>query len=277
MHNPNVYQYQNYRVFLKDMFEYRMKSNKLFSHKYFAKKAGLQGYNILSLLINGKINLSEENMKKVAKGFGLKVREKSHFENLVHMNQAQTHEEKNSYFIKMCSANGFIKVHKIEKSKFDYFTNWYTLAIREVLLFGDRRYEAEDIVKILNPKITVEQAGDSIRLLQDLGLINKDNDGKWVKVDCAVSTGPEIRSLAITNYHLNMLQMTQDVICTIDDNEPQKNCFTMGIKASSIKKVKERIVEFRQEMLAMVCDEVDLDEAIQINIQAFPLTEKLNP
>ncbi|NLD37291.1 MAG: TIGR02147 family protein [Desulfatiglans sp.] len=81
--------------------------------------------NFLKLIIDGKRNLSNEGTGKVAKGFEFKKQEREYFENLVFMNQASSHDDKDYYYKKMMTVNGYLKSHKIDKAGYAYFSKWY--------------------------------------------------------------------------------------------------------------------------------------------------------
>ena len=101
MKYPVIFDYLDYRAFLRDMFKYRKQQAKHFSYRFFARKSGFKSPNFLKLVTDGDRNLSYESITKVAKGFSLKKQEQEYFEYLVLMNQAGTHDEKNRYYIKM--------------------------------------------------------------------------------------------------------------------------------------------------------------------------------
>ena len=76
MEYPIVYDYSDYRAFLKDMYLFRKQHTKYFSYRAFANKAGFAAPNFLKLVTSGQRNLTNESIAKVAKGFGLKKRER---------------------------------------------------------------------------------------------------------------------------------------------------------------------------------------------------------
>ena len=75
MRKPLVFEYLDYRSFLKDMYAYRKRRDPVFSYRYFSGKAGFASPNFLKLVIDGQRNLSHTSMLKIAKGFGLKGNE----------------------------------------------------------------------------------------------------------------------------------------------------------------------------------------------------------
>jgi cell division protein FtsW (lipid II flippase) len=56
---PDVLQYTNFRVYLRDYYEFKKKTLPAFSLRYFAEKAGLSSHAHLKLTIDGKRNITK--------------------------------------------------------------------------------------------------------------------------------------------------------------------------------------------------------------------------
>lgn len=85
MERPKIFDYHDYRIFLKDFFDYSKEKNGKFSFRFFAQRAGFNSGSILKLVIDGKKNLTNESINKISNGFKLKKREYEFFEKLVFM------------------------------------------------------------------------------------------------------------------------------------------------------------------------------------------------
>lgn len=271
---PNIFDYLDYRSFLSDMFNYKKQRNHHFSYRVFAAKAGFSSPNFLKLVTTGKRNLTNESIGKIAKGFDLNKQEREFFENLVFLNQASSYDEKDHYYKKMISINGFLKFHKLDKSCYTYFSKWYYPAIREIAVFGDRNLNPEDIAELLNPSIAVKEVEKALILLQELGLLRKNEDGSWEQTDKVVITESEVQSLVIANYHKEMMKMAMESIERHPSHERDISAVILSVKKEKFKELKERIIAFREELLKLSCeDDEESDQVIQINFQAFPLTK----
>lgn len=273
MDRPVVYDYLQYRAYLKDMFEYKKATHDFFSYRFFAKEAGFASPNYLKLVTDGQRSLTNTSIEKIAKGFELKKQEREFFEYLVFMNQASTHDEQNRYYRKMLSIKGYTNTHRLEKASYDYFAKWYYPAIREIITFRDHRFTPEQIADRLNPEITPKEAEKALRLLLELKLIEKDSDGRWQQCDKIVSTGPEVKSLAIANYHKEMLKLASDAIERYLSEERDITAITLSVKRETLVDIKARIASFRRELLELASNDEDSDQIYQINFQVFPLTK----
>ncbi|MGD9159987.1 MAG: TIGR02147 family protein [Desulfobacteraceae bacterium] len=274
---PDIFDYLDYRTFLRDIFNYKKLKNHRYSYRVFSGKAGFSSPNFLKLVIDGQRNLTNESIGKIAKGFGLKKQERDFFESLVFMNQALTNDDKNHYYKKMMASNGFLKSHKIDQSKYKYFSKWYYPAIREIAVFGNRDSTPEQIAGLLNPNITTREVERALDILLELGLLRKDKNGKWEQVDKVITTGltaeSELKSLIIANYHKEMIKLSMEALERHPKNKRDIAGVTLSVKKGKISEIKKRIIEFRKELLKLESEDENPEQVIQINIQAFPLTK----
>jgi uncharacterized protein (TIGR02147 family) len=273
MNSPSIFDYLDYRTFLKDTFQYRKEQEAFFSHRYFARRAGFSAPNFVQLVIAGRRNLTSASIPKVARGLSLKAKEREYFECLVLMNQADSHDERNHYYQKMTALRGVGPVKRLEKASFDYFSNWYYPVIREVARWGDGRLAAAEIAALLRPPVAVKDAERALAALADLGLLERDDQGRWRQCDAAVTTGPEVRSLVLANYHREMIRMAGESLERCRPEERDVTSLTVNMGREAMAALKEKIAAFRRELLDLACQETEPGQVVQINFQAFPLTK----
>jgi len=245
-----------------------------YSYRCFAKLAGFSSPNFLQLVINGARNLTSASIAQVAKGFKLKKPEREFFEILVFMNQAANHSEKDRYYRKMISLKAQGSSKKLETAQYEYFSKWYFPVLRELVVFGDKQQTPEQLAGCLIPAVTVKEVETALTRLTDLGLIRKNDAGRWEQSNQIITTGPEVKSLLIANFHREMIAKGEQAINRFPASERDITALTFSIKQSKVLELKQKIAEFRQEMLKEFAGDEDTDQVIQINIQAFPLTKK---
>ena len=273
MTRPVVFEFFDFRMFLQKIFAYKKAANKKYSYRCFAGKAGFASPNFLKLVMDGNRNLTSASIAKIAKGFGLKKKEREYFENLVFMNQAADHDEKNHYYLKMIAAKGSREARKIEKAAYEYFSKWYFPAIRELATFGNGKNSPEQIASALHPVIKANEAEKALQTLSSLGLIKKTKDGRWEQADKIIITGPEVRSFLITTYHLEMIRLAGEAIDRYPAEKRDISALTLGVKKERLGEIKKKIITFKQELLELFSTDEDPDQVLQVNVQAFPLTK----
>jgi len=224
-------------------------------------------------VIDGQRNLTNESVAKMAQGFSLKRNEREYFENLVFMNQAHNHDERDHYYQKTISLKKNSTVKRLEKASYEYFSKWYYPVIREIVTFGDGDLSAEQIAALLDPPITAHDAQKAINALLELGLIRKAPSGRWEQCDKTISTGPEVQSLEVTNYHRAMLRMATESIERHPADQRDITALTLSISQERIGRLKERIAAFRGELLEIAGEDENPNQVIQINFQLFPISK----
>ncbi len=273
MKPPVVYDYLDYRRFLNDLVRHKKQSGKKYSYRYLARACGFASPNFIKLVMEGQRNLTNVSVAKIATGFDFSAAEREFFENLVFMNQADTHSEKDHYYQKMMAAKTYIKINHIDKACYEYFSKWYYPAIREMVTFHDGALSPAQIGELLNPRITTKETEKALTLLAELGLIQQDGQGKWRQTDQTITTGPEVQSLAIANFHKAMLRLAAESIDRFSSAERDITGLTLSINSKQIGRMKELIAGVRKELLMMACREEASDQVVQINFQMFPLSK----
>ncbi|NOY69888.1 MAG: TIGR02147 family protein [Deltaproteobacteria bacterium] len=272
MKRPSVFDYLDFRRYLNDMFHYRKTTKQGYSYRVFSARAGFASPNFLKLVIEKKRNLTCESIAKVARGFSLKKPERIYFENLVFMNQASEHELKDYYYKKLLltGTNGSIK--KLAKTAYNYFSQWYYPAIRELVSILSSPVSAKKIARLLNPAVPVAKVEKALSDLSELGLLNKDGTGSWKQADTIVSTGPEVESVLVANFHKKMMALAAESIDRFAAADRDISGLTLSIPQGRILELKDRIALFRKELLTEFASDPAGNSVVQINVQMFPLT-----
>lgn len=269
----NIYAFTDYRAYLKAFYRMKKRSKRGYSYRAFAMAAGLSSENHLWQVITGRRSLSNGSIRKFAKGLRLKKHEAEFFENLVLFNQARTHEEKNHYYRRMASSKRYIEARHLERDQYEYFSKWYYAAVRELVLLPDFQEDARWIAAKLSPRITVKEAEASLELLQRLGLLGRDAEGRLVQTQQNLTSGYEVNSIAVVNYHRQMLEKAGESLERVRAPLRDVSALTVAVSQEKIAEVKRRLHEFKRELHAFMTEGEDADVVYQLNLQLFNLSE----
>jgi len=200
-----LFSYTDYRLFLKDYLEDKKNSNPNFSLRVLSDKCGFKARDFVLRLINGTRNISKSGIFKLCTGLQLSGKEAEYFEDLVAFNQAKNHNEKEHYYQKLSEVRRYGKVQKLRDEQFEYFSQWYHAAIRSILPVINFKDDFAALGKYLDPPINAGQAKQSVELLLRLGLLEKKGKGKYQTSAPSLTTGDEVKSLAISLFHKSIL------------------------------------------------------------------------
>ncbi|PIR23728.1 MAG: hypothetical protein COV44_01330 [Deltaproteobacteria bacterium CG11_big_fil_rev_8_21_14_0_20_45_16] len=270
---PNVFEYSDYRSFLRHYFQYFKATRKGFSYRSLNLKAGFKSPNFIKLVIEGKRNLTEKSSRAVATAFGLNKQSSMFFDSLVQFTQAKTTSDKQAAYERMLSSKRFREIKQVETDKYGFYSSWYISAIRELVCLENFEESPSWIASRLTPRISVAEAEDGLNLLIRLGLLSRSKAGKLVQNNASLSTGHEVQSLVIAKFHKEMIHLASTSMERFTKDEREIGSVSLGIRSSDIKELKDRIFRFRQELVSdFGSRDKNITEVYQFNIQLFPLT-----
>ena len=270
---PNIFEYLDYREYLRDYYEAGKENLSAFSYRYLARLAGFSSPNFFKLVMDGDRNLSSVSVEKFSAALKLDREEKRFFEDLVAFNQAESVEEKNEAFEQIAASQRFRRARRIDSSMFEYLSRWYHPVIRELAARDDFRDDPEWVAQHLNPSVPADKVAESLELLFDLGLLQREDDGTISRGNPSLTTGHEVRSLAIGNYHRQMLERAEESIEAIDRSMRDISALTVCIDPENVEDLKERIHAFRETLLDLCDREENPQSVFQMNFQLFPLSK----
>lgn len=271
---PNLFEYGNYRKYLNDLYDYLKENKSFFSYRYFSKKAGFRAPNVLKLVIEGKRNIATNSIEKFSTALGLTKKESQFFRTLVLFNQAKSTEEKNLYAEQLIKNREFRKVHPLAKEEYSYYSQWYNIPIKELLSIKEFNNDPKEIAHSLIPQISIPDTKQSIEELEKLGLIEIKNGKIKNKVE-SVSTGNEVKSSAIFEYHKQMIKKAIESLDLFKGLERDISSITISASEETFKKLKTKIQNFRKELLDLADADKAANRVYQFNFQIFPLSEKI--
>ncbi len=270
-----IYTYLNYRDFLLDYYKEKKKAHSFYSYRLFSEKAGFKSPNFLKLIIKGDRNLSKDSLLKFSNSLNLKKKETEYFKNLVLFNQSKTLEEKNFYLSALMKYRKFSTPYHIEKSEYAYYSSWYHPVIRELVCAINFKDDFKRLGQNMIPSISARDAQKSVQLLLKLNFIKKNGTGGYVKTAPNVTTGNQVKSVAVANYHKEMMKLASESIERFAASERDISSLTLSVSEEARNTIVEKIQQFRKEILQIAEVDKKTEKVIQINFQMFPVTPHL--
>ena len=270
-----IFEYENYRSFLKDYFSEQKKLKKIFSHRYFAKMAGFSSSSFCSHVMDGKKNLSVKSIFKMIAGLELQGKAAQYFETLVMYNQASTLHERELYFTLLNKIRKSTKFYRVNKKQFVFYDKWYYSVIRELVVYSDWQGDYVKLGKMVIPPISGEKAKKSVEMLLEIGLLKMDNKGRYHQ-SSKVITGESAPPVAINKLKKEFLFKAIDSEEKFKKPHKYSSSVTLSMSMKNYKKAKKMIDELRRQLLVLAMDDPKVDKVFQANFQMFPLTQHLD-
>ncbi len=270
----SIFEFIDYRHFLAAVFDQFKSENPSFSFRSFARMAGSSSPNYLQLIKNRKLNISNSAIYALSIALKLSRTEEEYFEAIVNFDHARTNVEKDKFFKRILQSRQMTgKVQTLLKEQYEFFSHWYIPVIRELVVSDAYSGDPEWIAKKIVPPVSVAQVHKGIALLEKLGMIVPRGEGKpWLQQHSLVKTESEVVSLAVTQYHQNMIRLAGEAIERFDASSRDIRSVTIGISASGYVEIKKKLEQFWMELLHFAESQKEIDQVFQINMQMFPIS-----
>ena len=268
-----LYTYIDYRKYLSNVLENKRAEDKKFSHRYVLKRMGITFSGYLSNVISGKNCFSIKDAVSLGRILDLSSAEIEYLKKLIYFSKAKTVEEKNIYFKQIMDFRKR-RVSFLKKDQLSLYSEWYTVVIREILHTFNFTGNYAALARMVRPKISASEAKKSIQSLEKMGLVEKNSDGVYKPVNRAITTGDQISSFHVKNFHRKMVNLAEFAIEKTPSAERDISALTLSISEERFDIIRDEIQEFRKKILQIAEEETNPEQVFQCNFHLFPVSNK---
>lgn len=268
-----IFKYDNYREYLRHYFDERKRLQRSFSSRFFAQKAGFSSHCYCSMVIDGKRNLSDESIEKIAKAIGFKPKENEYFRTLVYYNQSDSVDKKEHFYNSLSSMKKSAKCFSLSKKHLRYFDNWYYPVIRHLAVYSPWKGDFSVLASMVKPKITKQQAKEAVESLEAMNLINKDKNGDYTLTSQMISSG-EIPAFAKMKARRQMLEKGIEAAENIDASERFTTYTTMSVSKKTYSEIIKVLENAKQDIINKGFNDKKPEKIYELILQMFPISEE---
>jgi uncharacterized protein (TIGR02147 family) len=269
-----IIEYTDYRKFIQDYYDERKRTS-AFTWRDFARDAGFSSAVYLKYVCEGKKNLSIGAAGSVAAAMGLVGFEQTYFVLLVSYAHAKSDETKRAAFEERCALAHAHKIRVLGNEEFNYFKSWKNPVLRELAphMPGAKPLE---MAHACRPKITAAEVSETLDFLVRAKLLKKDRNGNYRQTDRSISMG-SVDAVPVAARDMQR-QMGEFAIKSLNLplSERDMSGITMGLTQRAYDRIRKEIADFRRRVIAIASEDEDTEQVYRMNIQLFPMSEKLN-
>lgn len=249
----SIFDYTDYRVFMKEYYLDAKQTKPYFSHRYIAQHVGFKSPGLFYQIIKGKTNLSTHLIKEFCQFFKLNERESKYFELMVLHDQAKTDQEKNALLNSMA---GFKEISKkiLTSEQLIFYKKWYYITIFRALSYYEFKGDFKELARIIYPPITPEQAQEAIEVLLDLLLLRINDRGVYECIYSHVSPGKlsGTASGPLLDISLQIFDRAKEALQNLSEEERMAKGYYFIASAETYKFVCDQIKAFYQNLYKKV-------------------------
>lgn len=271
MERPDLFDYNNFRIFLEDMFAYKHSLNKRFTKAKICRDMGLENTrSYFQDILNGKY-LTPVKANLIAKSFELTKGETKFFKVLVNFNQAFDDPDERDFCLEQMLSMKRVNGEEIDEKQYEFYRRWYHSVVRMILSIVNVNDDVTPLQKKLSQELSLKEVEKSIRLQDKLGLIKKDSDGYWRPSTQVMETPRYCKNEFVKSFQVESLMQAEKSILK-NEEIPQRTITKMlTFSDEGMTKVIDAIERFSNEINVIVSeDKKQADRLYQMILTLFP-------
>ena len=225
------------------------------------------------MVLHGQRSITAELAEKIADCVRLCKKEKQYFLLMVAYANAKKIQVKHDILQQMLTMVRACSVRSILPEQYQFYDKWYYTVLREMVELIEVKEDFSFLGDLLQPAIKPKEVRQALGVLQKLGLVHKNRDGRFVRTDTIVSCGENVKSLAMSSFQHEMIDLAKRALKEIPRSERDISTVTLSIDSDAWERMKRQLAAFRSELLELASTVTKPDRVVQVYLQSFPLTQ----
>lgn len=272
----NIFDYNNYREFLKDHYEEQKSKKTGFTYARFSKEAGIASPNYYKLVMDGQKNLTPANIIRFTLALKLQDQQRDYFEALVHWNQADSTVEGDYYVEKIKrlreTESGGLSRRLLQEYEFEFLSSWAYHAIMLLPRLRSFRESPRWISKQLYGMVSESEAAAILLRLEALGLIHRDKSGRLRQTHKRVRTLPELKRESVQAFYAGLLQRASKAFSVESPENREFGAYMVGLSKKQLPEMKKKVRAFLNDLNEWAMQNEDPEQIYALVFSGFPLS-----
>jgi len=271
----DLFEHLDYRAFLCDLITAKKKENPYFSERMIASHLGCNP-GFFNRVLKAQRNLSPQYVLKLSAFLKFTVKQKNYFELLVSYNQSKKQIEKDHFFRKLDSFR-LSKAKQTMAAQHALYSQWYSVVLRELIdiipCADASEATCKKLAKYFEPKVPIEQLRQALATLRDLDLLRTKSNGAFTVKERFITSGADIPQVVINRVLMQFMDLAKMSVDRFPKQARSLSTLTVSVSQKGYDKIREKIDQFRGEILSMVNEEdEEIDRVYHLNMHLFPVT-----
>jgi len=266
---PNIYQFDDFRPYLKALFTYKKQLNPKLSTRSFAKETQLSNPGYLGDVIKGRRKLSSKALKCFLSYFKIEGAEEDYFRLLVLYTQSKKSTEREEAYRHLLFRRSRSKFKRINSSLVSYYEDYRYPLIRSAIEVCDFRGNFEILAKFLHPSLPVYLVKKMVADLVAWGLVQKNQNNKYQVTSRFVEPPPTLNQL-VRRLNQAWLQQAGESIHNLPPEARHVSSILMGISKVTRKTILSKLHNFQEEIFKLIQEDQNPETLVQLSMAFFP-------
>jgi uncharacterized protein (TIGR02147 family) len=271
---PSVFDYLDYRRFLRDWFEWKRTRKKGYSYAVFARNAGFSR-GVMNNVIAGRRAPTADTLNGIRKAMDLSEEEVAFMALLVESSHASTLEERATALRNVFDHPKFTRLTPSDADAVEMMSSWAGSAIAELVRLPGFDPDPEWISRRVGGRLTPEEAKRALEVCMRIGEVVDNGDGTFSRKTVRVGTGVHSTFSEMRLAHYDMLDLARE---SMDLPQDQRYLLTItsALSRAHVPAVQERLVNAMRSVVDLMDqarpEECEDGEVYVCAVHLFPVT-----
>lgn len=258
---PDIFQYTDFRRFLKDWALYAQSRNPRWSYGLWARKMGLTSKSTLIMILNGQRSPGKGMMTKLVASLGLSEDEAKYFERLVAV-QKRTPDPMMRVML--------LKAETQQERSGQQAPRWLFFVLREMTQMPGFEENVEWVNERFLEPVAESDFKGAIELCLNEGALVRDEAGK-LQPGRGEYVPPWGRD-ELLQFHQDGINASGRAMEQVAVPSRVFQTSFLKIRQDKVEQARLLIQAFQKEMGKLLEETEDADSVYQLNLQLFPIT-----
>jgi uncharacterized protein (TIGR02147 family) len=265
----DIYQYDDFRLFLREKYHQKMLDVPKYSYRKFAKEAGFANPGYLNDVIKGFKPLSENAAEKMGKAFQLKAHEIEFLKLLAAFGQARTQEKKTRFYKQIAVRRNRSRFTRLNPAMSKYYQDYRYLLVRGAIEVLDFRGDYDALAVFLDPPVPVAIVKKMVRDLCEWNLVEQGPDGRYQTTSSMVEPGAQLPGMG-RQLNGEWLSQAREALHRLPKEKRHVSTMVLNISEALSREINEMLEKFREEVFRKVESDRDPQRIMQLSVAYVP-------
>jgi uncharacterized protein (TIGR02147 family) len=281
---PALGEYTDFRLYLKDVYEFRRATEstglRSYSYSTFSAAADIRSPNYLKLIIEGRRNISDDMITKFARALRLNRLDTEEFRALVRYGQANEPMERNQYLKELSDLRSkrAFAAGEINQQNWEKVPDWIGWVLFAMAEQANVDFTPKSLQKLFRAKASTEDIQASLQKLLESGDLARGESGEVFKARDLVESPQDLPVALIRKLQAELIYLGIESLFRDSPKEREFGAMTVALTEEEFQQVRFELRQLRKRLqrdASVKRKSAKADRVYQMNIQLFPLTDKV--
>ncbi len=271
MEKPNVYNYHDYLLFIKDWITYKQTNDPNFSLRKWSKAVDASP-SLLTMIFKNERTLSLALFQRMSLQLDLKKKEREVLFLLQTIATSEKAEERSKTYAQLIKIPEYKKQNLNNLKVFEYLSNWINVAIRELSFTNNFADDPVWIKNRLRGNIDISSIEKSLNFLKKNNYLTLDENNKWKPTQNKLDCSDGVYKLSLSDFHRSMFDLANQSIEEVSRDNRYITGHTFSISEDNYNEAQEILNEALSKIQNLK-NKKETTHVYQMQLALFPLTK----